>query len=454
MLNNLIGLIALAAALIVLLPLTLYTVTRRRVVPTNEVHIVQTAKKVTSYGKDQTAGNVYYHWPAWLPLIGLKQTTFPVSNFEVELDTYEAYDRERVPFVVDVVAFMRIENPNTAAQRISNFAELEAQLGAIVRGAVRTVLANHEIDQIMIDRSTFGEYFTKEVEAQLGQWGVVNVKNIELMDIRDARGSEVIHNIMAKRTSAIARDSRVAVANNNRTAEIAEIEATRETDLTREQARQAVGQRTAEAEKEIGIATERAQQEVATERRTTTERLMEVKKVEDVKKAEIAKDVAIVSAEEQAQTQIINAEADKKRVVLEAEASLEEAKRDAEGIQAIGSAKASAEREMQMAPVTAQIELAKEIGNNDGYQKYLVNLEQIKASMTVGLEQAKALQAADIKVITNAGAPAEGLSGVMDLFTAKGGTNLVGMIEALRQSDTGRAVVDKVVGGKTEKTDA
>jgi flotillin len=36
----------------------------RRVVATNQVHIVQSRRKTTSYGKDQTSGNVYYAWPA------------------------------------------------------------------------------------------------------------------------------------------------------------------------------------------------------------------------------------------------------------------------------------------------------------------------------------------------------------------------------------------------------
>lgn len=45
----------------------LVAITLRRVVPTNEVHIVQSAKKTTSYGKDTGNGNTYYEWPSSLP---------------------------------------------------------------------------------------------------------------------------------------------------------------------------------------------------------------------------------------------------------------------------------------------------------------------------------------------------------------------------------------------------
>src|SRR5690606_23899901 len=93
----------------------------RRVVPTNEVHIVQTSKKTTSYGKDQDSGNTYYKWPSWLPMMGLSVTVMPVSVFSVRLDEYEAYDKDRVPFLVDVVSFFRISDSNTAAQRVATF---------------------------------------------------------------------------------------------------------------------------------------------------------------------------------------------------------------------------------------------------------------------------------------------------------------------------------------------
>ena len=60
--------------------------------------------------------------------------------------------------------------------------------------------------------------FTDEVASQLKEWGVESVKNIELMDIRDLHGSEVIANIMKKKKSQIEMESRVTVAENTRKA--------------------------------------------------------------------------------------------------------------------------------------------------------------------------------------------------------------------------------------------
>ena len=168
----------------------------RRVVPTNEVHIVQSGKSTVSYGKDHNSGNTYYEWPSWIPVVGIVKIVLPVSVFDEDLESYEAYDKGRLPFVVDVKAFFRITDSNVAAQRVSSFDELRNQLRAILQGAVRTILASADIEEIMQGRSQFGEQFTKEVEAQLTNWGVSTVKNIELMDIRDSVSTHVIKNIM------------------------------------------------------------------------------------------------------------------------------------------------------------------------------------------------------------------------------------------------------------------
>jgi flotillin len=404
----------------------------RRVVPTNEVHIVQSTKHTKSYGKDTPNGNTYYEWPFWIPVFGVTKIVMPVSVFDVQLNAYEAYDVGRVPFVVDIVAFFRIADSNVAAQRVESFRELESQLLSIVQGAVRTILASHDIDKIMLERSIYGEQFTDAVRDQLKSWGVVPVKNIELMDIRDAAENRVVHNIMEKKKSLIEMQSRQEVAENIKNAEIAEIDARRERDIRDEQAQQAVGERTAEKVKIVGIANENAQQEIKEQQRVTKEKEMAVIKVNDVQRAEITKDMNVVKADEDKQTTILRAEGD-----------LEAKKKEAEGIKVEGEAKADAERAMQLAPVEAQIVLAKEIGENEGYQQYLLGIENIGAYKIVGVEQAEALKVADIKIIANTGEPVEGMSNVMDLFSAKGGTNIGAMLEGLAQTEQGQALMEK-----------
>lgn len=412
----------------------------RQVVPTNEVHIVQSAKKQTSYGSDTQNGNTYYKWPSWLPIIGISTTIMPVSVFKLELQAYDAYDIGRVPFEVDIVAFFRIGDPNIAAQRVSSFHELEEQLLFVMRGALRNILASEDIDKIMVERSSLGEMFTEAVDEQLKNWGVHSVKNIELMDIRDTGSNQVIHNIMEKKKSLIEMQSRTEVARNMKDAKVAEIQAGRDAGIEQQQAEEAVSFRTAEKNAKVGIANEKTLQAVRDEQKVSKQKEMEVLSVQNIRQAEITKQAFVIAAEQEKQVTILNAEG-----------SLEAEKRKAEAIQVNGEARASAEKALQLAPVQAQITLAQEIGQNESYQDYLTKIRQIEANQAVGVKQAEALAKADIKVIANAGAPTAGVSNVMDLFTPKGGTQLAGFVEALAQSPEGQSVIQKFVGPKGGK---
>jgi flotillin len=433
----------------------------RRVVPTNEVHIVQRGWTRVSYGASQDAGNVYYEWPAFLPKLGVLVTKFPVSIFDVNLKNYEAYDAGRLPFMVDIQAFMRIAQSDVAAEKVANFDELHHQLSGILQGAVRSVLATHRLEEILEARATLADAFTNQVDAQLRAWGVETVKNIEFMDIRDSANSQVIANIMAKEKSRIDRESREAVAHNSQLAQTKEIEAQRIVEVQKQDALQQVGLRTAEQEKAVGIAKQQAEQQVLVALKDTTEREMDVKRVTDLQTADIAKQVAEINANQQqtvtlinAETQrrelVVHAEAEKQKLTLIAQGTLDAQKLDAEGKLALGQSAAEAERLMLQAPVSTQIELAREIGGNQGYQTYLVQVEQVKATQAVGVAQADALKAANIKVIVTGGDVQSGMANITDVFTAKGGQAIGAMLEGLSQTDAGKAVVERVAKPRTK----
>ena len=493
------GILVLAGILIIILVVKILKL--RRIVPADMVHVVQTNKKTTSFGKNTGNGNVYYQWPKWLPILGVEVKELPVSNFDMPLNNYEAYDKDRVPFVVDVRTFFRISDTNQAAEKISSTSELQRHLEAIVQGAVRNIMAKAKLEDIMEERSVYGQQFTDEVKEQLQEWGAVAVKNIELMDIRDSKDSNVIENIMAKKKSEIEKDSRITVATNKKLAQEAEIEAAREIEVKQAEKDRIVGERNAEKEQMIGVANEKAKQEIAQEAQETAKNELAIEKVRQVTSATIKQEKETIDAETSKKTTIIRADQDKEKMKIDAEAQKEkiridaEAQKDkiktesdaakyqtetiaeadknakekeasaiktlkeaeAEGIKAVGNANADAEKQMQLARVTAEITLAEKIGNNEGYQGYLVNLEVVKQQANVAIEQAKYnadvgkaqalnLNRADIKIITNTsdGNISGGVSKVMDLFSPQGGTALSGMVEAFAQTDAGKSVLAKI----------
>jgi flotillin len=443
-------LIILATIAAVILAAIFVAVTLRRVVPTNMVDIVQSRKTTTSYGSG-AGSNVYYQWPAFLPLLGVVVTRLPVSVFKVSLKDYASYDSGRLPFLVDVAAFFRVEDSNIAAQRVSSFEQLQQQLISILEGAVRVTLAQHKLEEIMQDRAVLGATFTKNVQSALAEWGVATVQDIQFMDLRDVADSKVIHNIMAKESSRIEKESRTMVADNHRAAAEAEIEAQRQVDLQAQDATEQVGIRTAAQTQNVGIAKQKSDQQVLTEAQETKTREMAVRQVEAVRTAEIARDVATVTAEQQRKVTVIDADAEKQRLTTVADGSLAAAQRDAEAITVKGEAEGRAKTAVLLAEVTPQITLAKEIGSNEGYQHYLISIKNVEANRDVGIEQAKALTAADVRVIATGGDVSGSVSSIGDIFSAKGGARLAATLAGLAQTDEGAAVVERVTAGKSAK---
>lgn len=322
--------IGIAAAITILIILWMFTL--RRIVPTNLVHIVQRGKHTVSYGVGKDGGNVYYKFPAWLPIIGVIVRELPVSNFEIQLEQYEAYDKDRVPFLLNALAFFHIADTNTAAAKVESFEHLEQQLEFVVQGAVRSIMAQHTLDEIMAERSIFGQKFTEAVNGDLKQWGVEAIKNIELMDIKDAKDSTVIKQIMAKRMSAIDAESRTEIAQNKLKAESVEAETAQQIAVKRAETAQVQGKAEAESKQVVaiakakadevsGIAEQEAIARIAETEKATTEKKMEVERTRQVQTANIAKETAIIQANQQKEQMEINAQASAKQMEINAEAS-------------------------------------------------------------------------------------------------------------------------------------
>lgn len=452
-----IPIVIVSAILITLITASMFRV----VVSTNEVHIIQKKKSSISYGRGQEAGNIYYNFPSWLPIIGISRIILPVSNFDITLDSYEAFDKDKVPFRVDVVGFFRIANPVEAAEKIESFEHLKIQLEQIINGAIRTVLSGKTIIEIMEARATISDMFNKEVQPQLVHWWVENVRSAEIMDITDSQNSKVIQMIKDKKSSAIEKDSRVEIADNLKLAKIAEIEAQKEADMKVQNAQREVGEKQAEKEKLVGIAQQISQQEVAAQTKTTREKEMEVRKVEQVKQAEIDKEQALIDAEREKQMKVIaadalkleqekKAEADLITKTRNAEGNLIEMTKNAQGIKAEGTSKAEAEKLMQVALVAGAIELADKIASTPEYMKYLQNIEAIKASQVVGTANAEALKDADLKILANSGAVDTWVTKLLDVFSSKGGAAMASMLENLNNSDIGKGLIGKILGKKNE----
>ena len=69
----------------------------------------------------------------------------------------------------------------------------------------------------------------------------------------------------------------------------------------------------------------------------------------------------------------------------------------------------------------------------------------------IGATSIKALKAAKINVVANAGDPSSGITSVMDMFSSKGGTAMGTMLQGLANTPEGKKVVDKLLGDDDKK---
>lgn len=399
--------------------------TWRRIVPPNEVHVVRQGNNTFVYGatgSGQNSGNIYYEWPKWMPILGVQKTVLPLSIFDIKLDDYECYDKGRVSFLTDIQAFFRISDYRIAAAHIKSDADLRKQLIGVIQGAARNLFSEHPIETILGEYSSYGNTFTDRVKRSIKDWGISMTKNIELMDIKDAKNSCVIKEIRERKKSQINMESRKMIAENNKKAREAEIEASQAVEMREKRKEETVGTQAAKVEATIGIHKQRANQ-----------------MIQDATKKTKAKEVEVFEVETLGRTKV-----EGQQTVIVSEAKLEATKKESEGVVIAGKAKADAEKELQMASVAAQTALAKEIGNNPAYQDYLVQKRKIEASENVGVEQAKNLSGADIRVVAGAGDMSTGVGKAAGVISGAGGLGMSAMLTGLSASPEGKALLDSV----------
>ncbi|CAJ0592257.1 unnamed protein product [Cylicocyclus nassatus] len=175
-----------------------------------------------------------------------------------DIPGYEAYDKDRLPFVIDIKAFFRVSNFNLAASRVYSVPELKEQLTSIVKENLQKAqeaefLAKQEI-----------ELKQQDAERQVGlkQAAVaqeVAEKELEVKRVREIQAAEI--------------EKQAATVKAQQDKAVIEVEA--EASITKTEAEKKVAILNAEAEKQRVILNANAQKEQieldAQARKTQTE---------------------------------------------------------------------------------------------------------------------------------------------------------------------------------------
>jgi len=159
---------------IVLIILFIIILKSRKIVPTNEAHILQKWNKIIVKWNWFDAWNVYYYFPQWVPIFGVKVTKLPLYVFDIKLKQYKVYDNEKVPFNVDITAFF-----------------VKEQLTETIAWAVIKIISQYSIKEVIEKTPEIEQKLFEYVIHIAVTWWLV-IKNIQFMKIYDVKWLSIV----------------------------------------------------------------------------------------------------------------------------------------------------------------------------------------------------------------------------------------------------------------------
>lgn len=379
-----------------------------KTVPTDSVDVIVQNKtmKVYSANKQYNPEGVaaYFKIPSWFFIfkLGMVVHRLPLSIIPIKVPNFLSYDKDRARFVCNIVAYVTVSDPKIAATRFSgSIEELSKGVSYQIQATTRDVTTKKFIREIINDRKGIIDGVYQPLTEVLAHWGL-DLKDIEIVDIRDpAKGeiegeeeSHVIRDISSIIETQISSEARQKNAEQNKIARLKEAESE---ELAKKR----------EIEKEELISTRDQQRimKVAEQQKLAREKELDVAKVQQVKTQEIEKERQIVIANQNKEVQAINK--DNKRLEGEGdkERQLEQAKGTAAILRENGLAEADAIRAKYLAEAEGKEKLQAALNKfEDKAIRALVAEKIVEMQRAVGIEGAKALQTAEMKVFAGSDA--------------------------------------------------
>jgi flotillin len=359
-----------------------------RIVDPSEAHLVVTpTKKFVVSPDDAVATNgakTYFAIPSWLPFFGRAIRILDVTIKEIVI-MQETYEKSQARYNVKSSTKYRIKDVRTAAETFISNEELQEQLKEVVSASVRAVTVKYDVVDARANKQKMSEEIYKEMNDDLQKWGLELV-NFQLVDFQDTKDSSIISDISKRREVEIQSTTREQNAEKIKQARVKEAEA-------EENARK----REIEKEKVIGEQEQLKTQKIAEMQKTAEEKRYEVVKVQTIKQAEITKEKAIVEANQKRDTEKIYMEQKKLEGQGDRARAEEQAKGEAAPIREKGFAEAEAKEKLQAA--------LNKFG--DAAIRALVAEKVVEMQKVVGVETAKSLGQADVKVFAGGGKAGE-----------------------------------------------
>ena len=163
----------------------------------------------------RTAGpGLYLVWPLieWQIKLDLRTVTRDVEQ-------QEGITRDNVPIKVNAVIWFRIVDPERAVMQVREVADAVVQVSVT---ALRTVLGQHTLDDILKAQDTIAQVMQKSIDTVTESWGVkvelVQMKNVEIPPTMQRAMAQEAEALREKRARLIKAEAELDAAEQLRQA--------------------------------------------------------------------------------------------------------------------------------------------------------------------------------------------------------------------------------------------
>ncbi|MDP3900014.1 MAG: SPFH domain-containing protein [bacterium] len=279
-----------------------------------------------------------------------------LDAFQIETIIKSAPSSQGVRVTVSAVSSLKIGKEETmleaAASRFLDQGpqQIEEFCKSIVAGGLRGVVATMTVEELVKERTKFGNKVQEDVAGELQKIGL-NIDNFIIQEISDDQG--YIDALGKKQTAGVKRDAAIAEAEATRDQNISVAEALRESDQKSSEARRAGEKAKAEAEQQISDVSQLRDVTIAQNTALVQAEQTKIKIAADIAAAQKNKELRIAQVEaEQAEVEartklqekeherkdaelkatiVVQAEREKEAAITTADGAKEAARRVAEG---------------------------------------------------------------------------------------------------------------------------
>jgi len=396
-------LIAIIVA-ILLIAFSLYTV-----VPADYAHVVVQSGKTRVFSSDEKYSKgskyssdgkaAYFRIPSFIPGFGMNVHEMSLKILPINVPDFKAFDIDRARFLCDIMAYVAVTDPVEAAKRFAGeMKEVEEQVSKVVQATTRDSTTKKTVREIINDREGIIAEIKEPLSKAIANWGLA-LKDIELVEFKDADGTHVIADISSIIEEQINSEARQKNAEQKKLARLKEAIAD-----------EIAKKREIERDEEVSKREQQKSKLVAEKEKLALAEQLEVTKVDKVKNQEIEKEKARVLAEQERVVARIDAEKQKEveaiikeKKRLEGEGDRvrreEQAKGEAAPVREVGGAEADIILKKLQAEAKGKDDLQKALNQfGDAAIRALVAELIVEKDKEVGIAGAEALKYADLKV--------------------------------------------------------